>query len=393
MKMTENTNLLMITGPVTVRTSVMFEMIEPIINHRGSEFHALYTRIEGKLKKLFGTTSDVVVITSSGTGAVEASLQNFVKPGEKLIVPIYGIYGMIGANVAEKLGVNPKRCEVEWGKAPSKEFMSRVMDENSDAKALFIVYNETSTGVTVRDLGDISKDAAERGILVIVDAISVLGGDQLRVDEWKIDVCLGATQKCLGVPPGLSLLSISPKALRVARENEPSTTYFNIPAYVDFLREKKETPYTPALPLFRALDKALSLIFEEGLKSRFKRHRMCASALYEAMESMELKLLADKSCRSNVEVVFRSPEGINAKELVDLMREKYGVVVNYFPPKAPVPLREMIRVGCMGEISPQMVYRTIQTTSGALNDLGFKNDGVKAINIASKRLSPLLKGA
>lgn len=392
MKMIENTNLLMITGPVAVRTSVMCGMIEPIINHRSSEFHTLYTRIEGKLKKLFGTKNDVIVITSSGTGAVEASLKNFVEPGEKIIVPIYGIYGMVGANIAEKLGVNPKRCEVEWGKAPSKEFMSRVMDENSDAKALFIVYNETSTGVTVRDLGDISKDAARRGILVIVDAISILGGDQLPVDEWEIDVCLGATQKCLGLPPGLSLISISSRALRVARKNEPSTTYFNIPAYVDFLRERKETPYTPALPLFYALDKALSLILEEGLKSRFRRHRLCASALYEAIESIGLKPLAEKSCRSNVQVVFRSPEGTNVEELVNLMRERYGVVVNCFPPNAPVPLREMIRVGCMGEISPQMIYRTIQATSGALNDLGFKNDGVKAINVASKRLSSLLKG-
>jgi aspartate aminotransferase-like enzyme len=264
------------------------------------------------------------------------------------------------------------------------------MYENSDAKALFVVHNETSTGVTVRDLGDIAKDAAKMGILVIVDAISILGGDYLPVDKWEIDVCLGATQKCLGAP-GLSLISVSPRALRMAEANKPSTTYFNIPTYVDFLREKNETPYTPALSLFYALDKALSAILEEGLKSRFKRHKLCTSALCEAIENIGLKLLADKNCRSKVEVVFRSPEGINVKELVDLMREKYGVVVNCFPPTAPAFLREVIRVGCMGEISRsidrQMVYRTIQAISNALNDLGFKNDGVEAINTASKVLN------
>lgn len=378
--------LIMLTGPTNVPREVLHAMIKPMINYRGEEFHKLYLSLQEKLMKVLMTNNHVVIFTSSGTGGVEAALLNFLKPGERLVMPVYGLFCQRAAETALKLGVEVRTYGLGYGKAPTLGFVKTMLAENPEAKAIFIVFNETSSGVIVRDLRDICREAKRQGMLTIVDAISVLGGDHLPIDEWNIDVCITSTQKCLAAPPGISLVSVSEEALRAARKNQPRTSYFNIPLYIDRLKERKETPFTPVLPLFYALDEALNLIMKEGLEERFRRHQRCSQGLYAAVESMGLEALAREECRSNVVVAVRYPKGIEDGDFRTLLKKDYGIVVS----GGLGPMEgKIFRIGSMGTISPQKVVRTILAISSCLNRLGFKNDPSSALKVAVDHLTPI----
>ncbi|MFQ5712070.1 MAG: pyridoxal-phosphate-dependent aminotransferase family protein [Candidatus Geothermarchaeales archaeon] len=382
--MIEDDLLIMLCGPTNVSTMVMSSMIKPTINHRGEEFHKLYLSLEEKLKKIFMTKNDVVIFTASGTGGVEATLLNLLKSGDKLILPIYGMFCQRAADTAQKFGIEVKACKIEFGSVPTLELVKKELDENPDARAVFIVYNETSTGVTVRGLKDICLEAKRRGVLTIVDAISILGGDHLPVDAWGIDACIAGAQKCLAVPPGVVLVSVSEEALQTARENRPKTTYFNIPLYIDWLRDRAETPFTPAVPLFYALDESLHLILTEGLEERFRRHERCASAIYAALEDMGLEVFPEEKCRSNVVIAVKYPPGVKDGEFRPLLKRGSGVEVSGGMGDMK---GKVFRIGCMGEVSPPKVMRTILAISNTMNRLGFKNDASSAVEAALSHLS------
>lgn len=384
--MPEESNIIMLPGPTNVPSRVMRAMLRPIIGHRGEEFHGLLTSIEEKLKRVFMTLNDVLVLSASGTGAVEAAITNFNARGEEVLVPVFGDFGWRVADTAERLGIEVIRLELKRGKAPTAAHVRSTLEEHPDTGAVFIVYNETSTGVTVRELEGISREARRLGALTIVDAVSVLGGDHLPVDDWGIDVCSTGSQKCLGMPPGLSMISVSEGALEVSRRIDVATTYFSVPRNMDYLRERMETPFTPAIPLFFALDEALNVVLEEGLERRIERHRVCASAFYAAFQEMGLQLLAEEGCRSNTVIAVRYPEGMEDMEFRRLMKERHGVWLAGGMP----PLKgKIFRLGSMGEVSPQKVLRTVQGVSETLNHLGFPNDGASAKRTALEHLDKL----
>ncbi len=384
--MPEESNIIMLPGPTNVPSRVMRAMLRPIIGHRGEDFHSLFASIQEKSKKVFMTSNDVLVFSASGTGAVEAAINNFNAKGEKMVVPVFGDFGKRVADTTEKLGIKAIRPELELGKAPTTDLVRSMLEDHPDARAVFIIYNETSTGVTVRELQGISQEARRLGALTIVDAVSILGGDHLYVDDWGIDVCLTGSQKCLGVPPGLSMISVNERALEVARKIDVETTYFSVPRNMYYLRERKETPFTPAIPLFFALDEALNVVLEEGLERRIERHRVCASAFYAAFQEMGLRFLAKEECRSYTVIAVRYPEDIDDGKFKKLLKDRYGVWIAGGMP----PLKgKIFRLGSMGEVSPQKVLRTIQGISETLNYMGFANDGASARSVALEHLEKL----
>ncbi|MCS7131354.1 MAG: aminotransferase class V-fold PLP-dependent enzyme, partial [Hadesarchaea archaeon] len=176
----------MLPGPTNVPERVMNAMTRPIINHRGPEFHELYDNLLKKLRYAFQTKNEVFILTSSGTGAVECAIGNIVSHGDKIAVPVNGVFSQRLKEKIETFGGAPVEIPVEWGKAASPEQIADVIEEQ-EVKAIAVVYNETSTGVTMRDLDKLGRIAAERDLLFIVDAISILGGDELLVDKWGID--------------------------------------------------------------------------------------------------------------------------------------------------------------------------------------------------------------
>ncbi|MEN3035339.1 MAG: alanine--glyoxylate aminotransferase family protein [Candidatus Methanosuratincola sp.] len=370
--------LIMLPGPTNVPARVYSAMCRPMINHRGAEFHQLHSRILENAKKVFQTENDLFVLTSSGTGGVECAASNFLLPGEKIVVPVGGTFGERLADAFRTYGANVVPIEVKMGSAPTADQVREALSRERDAKAVAVVYNETSTGTTVRELQKIGEVAKSSGALFIVDAISVLGGDDLPVDKWGIDVCITASQKCLATPPGLALISVSKEAWRLAERAKPRSEYFSLIKCRKFRDEKMETPFTPAVSLFFALDEALQIILETGLEKWIGRHKKASAAYYAAFSKMGLDFFAEERSRSAVVIAINMPQGIAAKELRERLRTKYGVVVA----GGFGSLKDAIfRIGNMGIVTPREVLTTISSVGAALGELGFRGQigtGVEA---------------
>jgi aspartate aminotransferase-like enzyme len=357
----------MLPGPTNVPDRVIRAMTKPIINHRGAEFRELYKTIEENLKYVFQTKNDVFPLTCSGTGGVECAISNIIEKGDKVIVPVFGVFS---ERVKEKIlrrGGIPIEIPVEWGNAPSTMQIENIIEKEKNVKAIFVVYNETSTGATVRDLPKIGEIARKNDILFIADCISILGGDELPVDNWNIDVCITGSQKCLACPPGLAMISVSEKAWDVIKKTSERSYYFDLIMAKEF-GDRGETPATPALPLFFALDEALKIIREEGLENRIKRHEKCAKAFYNALEALELKIYPKKEVRSNTVISLLVPSGIDGAKIREVMKEKYDVVIAGGMGK----IKQLIlRIGCMGTISQAEVITTINALENTLKETGY----------------------
>ena len=371
----------MLPGPTNVPDRVMHAMIKPIIGHRGAEFHALYEEITEKLKYVFQTQNDVFVLTCSGTGGIECAVSNLVSPGDKVIVPVFGVFSERLAEKVKRRGGIPVELSLPWGTAPRASEIKEIVEREPDAKAIFLVYNETSTGVTVRELPEIGRIAKENNLLLIVDAISILGGDKLPVDEWNIDFCITGSQKCIACPPGLAMVSVSQKAWEKIEKTENKPMYFDLLRMKEYAA-KKETPFTPALPIFHALNEALKIIHEEGLEKRFERHRKCAQAFYNAIEALGLTVFPkEKSIRSNTVIAVNIPENVEDNKVRSIMREKYKVLIAGGMGKLK---GKIFRIGCMGIISQAEVLTTLNAFGNALKDAGYQLEIEKGLEAARK---------
>jgi len=364
----EKTQLIMLPGPTNVPDRVMRTMMKPIINHRGPEFSTLYDSITQNLKHVFQTKQDVFVLTSSGTGAVECAVGNIVNPTDKVIVPVFGVFSERIREKVTRHGGRPVEIPAKWGDAPTAKQIEKAVKKEKDAKAVAVVYNETSTGVTVRDLPAIGEIAQRNNLLLMVDAISILGGDNLPVDKWNIDICVSGSQKCLACPPGLAVVSVSQKAWETVEKTTSRPYYFDLV----LAREhgaRKETPFTPALPLFYALDEALKTIREEGLEARFRRHAQCAEAFYAGFEALNLKPYPSPKVRSNTVIALNVPSGIDGARARQTMKNRHRVEIAGGMGK----IKELIfRIGCMGIVSEAETLATIGALENALNDLNYK---------------------
>jgi len=359
--------LIMLPGPTNVPARVMRAMSKPIINHRGPEFREMFKRVTENLQYVFETKNDVIVLSSSGTGGVECAISNILTKGEKIVIPVNGVFSGRVRDTINVYDGTTIEIPVEWGDAVTPEKVEEVLKREKDVRAVTIVYNETATGVTTRCLKEVGELCEKYKALFIVDAISILGGDRLPVDDWKIDMCITGSQKSLMTPPGLAFVSVSPKAWSII-EKSKRRFYFDLPVAKKFAADG-ETPYTPALPLVYALDEALQMIREEGLEPRFRRHKICADALYAGLETMKLNLYAKKNVRSNVVVAVNNPQGISDKDIRKRMLDKYRISIAGGMGKLKFT---MFRFGVMGIISPAYILQTLSALECTLSDLGYK---------------------
>jgi aspartate aminotransferase-like enzyme len=339
-----------------------------MINHRGPEFRELHSRIIDNAKYVFGTKNDLFVLSASGTGGVECAVRNICSPGSKIIVPVNGVFSQRFLEAVKLLGGQGVEIPVEWGNAVTVGQIEEALKRNPQVTAVAIIYNETSTGVTTPDLKQIGEVCHKHGVLFLVDAISIQGGVSLPVDEWAVDICVTGSQKCLMTPPGLALISVSQKAWDVIK-NTPRSYYFDLQLCKQFWDENKETPYTPAVTLFFALDEALQMIREEGLEKRFKRHASCANAMYAAVEAMGLEGYARKPVRSKTVVAIKYPTGIDDKNFRGTLNKKYRVVVAGGMGKTK---GQLFRIGVMGSVSEFEILATVTAVESALIEQGHK---------------------
>src|SRR5213593_2604877 len=351
----------MLPGPTNVPPRVMRAMMKPLIGHRGPEFKELYHRTLDQTKKVFETKGDLVILTSSGTGATECALQNVTDDGDEIIVTVNGFFSERLSEAIKSYGGKPVVVGADWGKAPRIEQLERAIKEHPKAKALAFVYNETSTGVTVRCLQQLGELCANHDILLMVDAISILGGDNLPVDDWNVDLCVTASQKCLMCPPGLSFVSVSEKAWEKIQTRKAKRSY-----YFDLLMYKK--------------------YLEEGLKQRYNRHRVCAEAIYNGTEAMGLGALAEKDSRSYTVAAIRSPQGIEESKIRELIKSKYGID---FGGSLGQVKGKIFRVGVMGSVGAPEIMTTVGAIASATAELGFKPKIDEGLAAARETLSRL----
>jgi aspartate aminotransferase-like enzyme len=369
----------MLPGPTNVPNRVINAMLTPMINHRSEDFRKLYKDIVNKTQTVFETENDIVVLTTSGTGAVETSVLNLIKKGDTVIIPVNGEFSTRLADLIDNYGGKTIRINSPYGQNPPIEKIEEAFEKNSNIKALYVVYNETSTGTTLRNLSKLGDLCKAHGAFFVVDAVSILGGDELPVDKWNVDVCFTATQKALAAPPGIAPISISKEAKKYMIENPPPSQYLNLKRYFKYYNDSFETPFTPAVSLFYAYQEALNIIIEEGMQNRIDRHKRCANAFYSGLEALGFTPFADADSRSNVVIAVNYLPGIDDKKFRELISTKFKVLLagGFGELKGKV-----FRVGCMGEVSSYHVMRTLSAISSSMAILGVQpiKDGLSVAN-------------
>ena len=369
----------MLPGPTNVPNRVINAMLTPMINHRSDDFRKLYKDIVNKTQTVFETENDVVVLTTSGTGAVETSVINLIKKDDVVVIPVNGEFSTRLADLIDNYGGKTIRIKSPYGQNPPIEKIEEAFEKNSNIKALYVVYNETSTGTTLRNLSKLGNLCKAHGAYFVVDAVSILGGDELPVDKWNVDICFTATQKALAAPPGIAPISISKEAKKYMIENPPPSQYLNLKRYFKYYNDSFETPFTPAVSLFYAYQEALNIIIEEGMENRINRHRKCANAFYSGLEALGFTPFADADSRSNVVIAVNYLPGIDDKKFRELISTKFKVLLagGFGELKGKV-----FRVGCMGEVSSYHVMRTLSAISSSMSILGVPpiKDGLSVAN-------------
>jgi serine---pyruvate transaminase len=323
-----NKQYVMTAGPTPLPPAVSQAMAEPITYHRAPAFVELYDRALERLPKVFRTENDVLAFAASGSGAMESAVANLVVPGEPALVASCGKFGQRWAEICEAYGAQTTHLEFEWGEKVDPEAVGEALAKlGRPARALFTTQSETSTGV-LNDVRALAEVAAQHDTILAVDAISGIGAVDLLQDEWGVDVVIAGSQKSLMCPPGLAFASVSERALAAAASNPGRRYYFDWSKTAKGQREQPaNSPFTPAVTLWRALDVALDLIFEEGLDAVFERHAILARAARAGIEAMGLERFGPDDPDANVVTVAQMPDSIDGAAVPKLMRDRFGITV------------------------------------------------------------------
>jgi aspartate aminotransferase-like enzyme len=333
-------------------------MAQPVLGHRGPEFRAILARAEEQLRPVLGTANHVFFCAATGTGMMEAALVNVLAPGERVLIVVHGQFGERFAGIARAMGAETETIEFEWGCAPDPAAVEARLRLN-EYRAVVVVHNESSTGVwaPLRELGALLRDRPE---LLVVDSVSGLGGMEMRMDDWGVDVVASASQKALMCPPGLGVAAISPKAWEVARRDDRMPRYF-----WDFRRamesaEKGETPFTTPVSLMAGLAEALEIIHQEGLPAVLARHERLSSKLRAGCEALGLQSFAREALSHTV--VALEAEG-RGKEIVRRMYERFGTVIAGSRNKLS---GRVIRIGTMGSVTDEDIEIDLEQLKSCL---------------------------
>ncbi|MHA1144007.1 MAG: pyridoxal-phosphate-dependent aminotransferase family protein [Candidatus Helarchaeota archaeon] len=357
----DTSKLLMVPGPVPLHERVIKALSTPIIGHRTPEFYALLDECIEMFQKLLKTDKFVRIFTGSSTCAMEAAIVNCVRPGEKVLNVVQGKFSERWKEITEALGAKSVTLEVEWGTALRIEQVEQVFKEQPDIKFITVVHNETSVGI-LNDLRELGIFCRKNDKILIVDGVTSVGGDYVYPDEWNFDVLATGSQKCIGIPPGLGMIWVGPRAWKIIQQRE------HIPAYYLNLKryEKEKIPYTPSVSLFYALHESLTMMVEEGFENRFKRHALMGEATRAGIRALGLELFAEKDHLSNTVTAIKAPTGIPVDKLLKKIKD-LGVILAGGQGKVK---GKIFRIAHMNMISKEDIIKTLETVERALIELG-----------------------
>jgi aspartate aminotransferase-like enzyme len=360
-----NKKYLMTPGPTPVPEDIRLEMAKPIIHHRTKEYQEIFKDVTGGLKKIFKTSNDVYTFTSSGTGAMEASIVNVLSPGDKIIVVRGGKFGERFGDIAKAYGVEVIAIDIEWGTGPKPEAIKEALSVNPGVKAVYTTLCETSTA-TVFDIKAIGEIVRTTDALFVVDVISGLGADEFENDKWGVDIAVCGSQKGLMIPPGLAFCSVSEKAWKAAEVSKIPKFYFNFKKYKKSWLNT-DTPFTSAITLVIGLKKAVEKINTQGINSVIAEHNSQARAFREGCKAIGLEIFS-RSPSSAVTGVF-TPAGINADDLIKLLKTEFQVT---FAPGQENLKGRIFRCAHMGGIDREHTIEAVKALEMGLSKLGYK---------------------
>ncbi len=362
---------LRIPGPAPLPERVVRAMGQPMIDHRGPEFAALLEEVVAGAKKVFGTNGDVVVLSASGTGGLEAAIVNTVSPGDKVIAAICGNFGERFAEIASAYGAEVVRFETEWGQPVDPDDLRRILESHPDAGVVLLTHNETSTGLT-NPLSDLVRVVRDAGRLSVVDGVSSVSSMPVEVDRLGVDVCVSGSQKGWMAPPGLALASISQSGWERQAQARAPRFYFDFGQAKNFAA-KGATPWTPAVSTMFALREGIRMLLEEGLEAVYRRHREIADACIAGLEAMGFRPFAAAGYRSATVSAVTPMDGLDIKTYRKLLREKFGVVIAGGQGKMD---GRLLRVGHLGAVNAGDLVQVLWAMEQALEELDIRaNDG------------------
>jgi len=373
-------HFLQIPGPTNVPDRVLRALSKPTIDHRGPEFAELSLEVLAGLKRIFQTSGPVVVYPSSGTGAWEAALVNTLSPGDRVLMFETGHFATLWRNMAVAFGLEVDFVPTNWRHGARPEIVEEKLaeDKNHQIKAVMVVHNETSTGVTSRI--PVIREAIDRAnhpALLMVDTISSLASIDYRHEEWGVDVTVGCSQKGLMLPPGLGLNAISPKALAAADSAKLPRSFWDWKAMLT-ANQVGFFPYTPATNLLYGLREAIKMLEEEGLPNVFARHDRHAEATRRAVRAWGLEILCENPAEySSALTAVMMPAGFEAEALLDLILEKFDMCLGIGLGKVK---DKVFRIGHLGDFNDLMLAGTLAGLEMGLSLAGipFAKGGVAA---------------
>lgn len=383
--MMEDKHMLMIPGPTPVPEKVLLAMAQHPIGHRSGDFSKIIAEINQGLKWLHQTKNEVLSLTVSGTGAMEAGIINFLSPGDRVLVGSNGKFGDRWAQISEAFGLKVDRITAEWGKPlDTEEFRTQLTaDTNKEIKAVIVTHSETSTGV-LNDLETINKYVKEHGeALIIVDAVTSLGAYNVPIDEWDLDVVASGSQKGYMIPPGMGFVAVSDRAWKAYETAKLPRFYMDLGKYKK-ANAKDSTPFTPPVNLMYGLQASLQMMQREGLENIFARHERLTQATRAAIKALGLNLLAADDCASTAATAV-APSSVEAEQIRGIMRKKYDIALaggqDHLKGK-------IFRIGHLGFVSDRDILTAISCLEATLIELGYEDFASKAgVKAAAKVLA------
>jgi len=360
--------MLMIPGPTPVPEQVLLAMAKHPIGHRSGDFSKIMAEVSENLKWLHQTQNDVLMLTVSGTGAMEAGMINFLSQGDRVLVGCNGKFGERWAEVGKAYGLQVEIISAEWGQALDPEAFRVALegDREKTIKAVIVTHSETSTGV-LNDLETINRHVkAHAEALMIVDTVTSLGAYNLPVDAWGLDVVASGSQKGYMIPPGLGFVAVSPKAWKAYATAKLPRFYLDLGKYKKDAA-KNTTPFTPPVNMFFALQVALRMMQAEGLENIFARHQRLTMATRAAVKAMGLPLFAPDGAASPA-ITAVAPVGVDAEQIRSVMKKQFDIALaggqDHLKGK-------IFRIGHLGFVSDRDILTAIAALESTLQSLGY----------------------
>ena len=364
--------LLLGPGPSSVHPRVLQAMTLPVMGHLDPDFFQVMNDIGDMLREVYHTSNAMTMpVSATGTGAMETACANILEPGDTFVVCRNGYFGIRLGDIARRCGARVFEVDTPWGQPVDPQALDDELSKHSRVKAAGVVHAETSTGV-LTPMPDILDVIRKHGALSIVDAVTSLGGHDMQVDDWGIDVCYSGTQKCLGAPPGLAPITLSEDAMRVVttRETPVQSFYFNLQELGSYWGRNRAYHHTAPISMTYALREALRMMMEEGIENRIDRHARAAAALRAGLEALGLELLADADYRLNPLTTVRIPDGIDDATVRAALLNEYAIEIGgglgEFRGKA-------WRIGLMGDSArDRNVLALLSALEQLLNENGYE---------------------